>query len=150
MGAENAGMTKVCRRETDEAFGAAIAARGAEHHATMTQADYTAAREAGYARIMAAGWADRYGDTHPMNAHHRWVNDSIAWVNAQGTHNRDYKGSRDRMFKGSAGWHRFTAPYWDARDEAWVDGATSDDADAAGYQAMCDHYGCPAPFWAWW
>ena len=134
---------KVYGKRNDKAWTAQIQAANDRHMASFdTTADYTAhciaTRQAGHDWVMACGWADRY-DAHPMNAHHFYIGDMRRHANANG-------GS----FIGNAGGARFTVPYWDARDTAWVNGASARDARAAGYRAMMAAYDYPAPFWAWW
>lgn len=139
MGDENVGVKTGWWRSADPANVQAIADRNAEASAVNPRWVKDSSEKM-YAIVEAAGWADHYPSTHVMNAHRFMMQDVMT----------DAFGDRPKQFKGNQGWCRFIAPYWDARDKAWVSGASAFDAQTAGYKAMCDHYGVDAPFWAWW
>ena len=139
MGNDNVGMKTGWRRQTDPAFHEAVCARSAVERASNPRYVKDAS-DVRYAMIMDAGWADRYPSTHVMNAHQFWMNDVQDAV----------RHTDSKRFAGNTGSCRFMAPFMDAQDQAWVDGASMVDAYAAGYQAMMDFYGVEAPFWAWW
>ena len=141
MGDDNVGMKTGHRRDSDSDFMDAIMARTA----AMRDSNPRWVRDSSdivYAHVMANGWTDHYGNVHVMNYHHFWWHDIMNSIN---------KSDFDRRcFAGNSGYCRFYAPYQDARDAAFVAGDDPVDCSAAGYRAMCDHYGVDAPFWAWW
>ena len=95
-----------------------------------------------YNHVMANGWADRMGDVHPMNFSQMWMTHVMRSIN---------KTDFDRRgFVGGSGYCRFTRPYMDAHDTAFIAGADYVDSAIAGFKAMMDFYGVDAPFWAWW
>jgi hypothetical protein len=141
MGDDNVGMKTGHRRQSDKAFFAQIMvqhnARKADNPRNVKDAS-----DVVDAHIMARGWADHYGETHVMNAHHFWIKDMKRSIKAS-----DFDR---RCFAGNSGYCRFYAPYQDAYDVAFVAGADRVDCRVAGYKAMMDFYGVDAPFWAWW
>ena len=143
MGDDNVGVKTGWKRNGDKAFMAAIIARMDAQKADGTfYSDMKDAKDTMASKVIDAGWVAHHGDdVHVMNAHHFYMHDIFTSIN---------KADFDKNnFHGNGGYCRFIAVYMDAKDMAYVGGASRIDAMVAGYKAMASHYGVDAAFWAW-